>query len=130
MRSKSSRLSAASNPSFVVTNVMSQETPSTSSLWRITSASRGLSSKWSTRSGLGMSGCFGLTADLGTSTHDAWHAPRRDLVDHPPERAHLSHRLHEILELHRLHDIGVDAELVEVGAVEDRPLQGPRLEQS
>ena len=51
-------------------------------------------------------------ASLGTSTHDALHASRRHLVDHSPKRAHLSHRLDEILELHRLHDVGIDTELV------------------
>src|ERR1700687_4926584 len=98
MRSKGSRVSAASKLSLLLARRMSQDTPSTSSFWRTISASRGLSSKWSTRSGRVMSGLplfpqrTGLDTDMfAVAPIHRWH-----FVDARPEHAHLLHGFDEI----------------------------------
>src|SRR5688572_18426265 len=100
MRSKGSWISAASKRSLLSTMRMWQDTPPSSNWWRITSASRGLSSKWSTRSGLGISEAFS-DGRLRADAQVVFHAPRH-FVNHSPKRADLPHRFDEVLELHRL----------------------------
>src|SRR5476649_2165737 len=111
IRSNDSCSSADSKLAFPFVRWISQTTPSASSRWRTSSASRGLSSRCSTRSGR-------VTRISLAADHP------RHFVDDCPEHADLLHGVDEILKLQRLDHVGVDAELVAVDEILLLPRRG------